>query len=136
MRFKRVSRERNYRRRDGKKKEQVKVYRTVVRPAMMYCLEMLAIGRRQEAELEAVELKMLKFSLRVTRIDRIRNEVVKETTQTRRLGEKTREARLKWFGHVQRRDRGYIGRRMLEMELPGRRQTGRPQRRFMGAVSS
>ena len=29
-----------------------KVYRTVVRPAMMYGLEMLAIGRRQEAELE------------------------------------------------------------------------------------
>ena len=31
----------------------------------------------------------------------------------------TREARLRWFGHVRRKDDGYIGRRMLRMELPG-----------------
>ena len=31
-------------------------------------------------------------------------------------------------------DRGYIGRRMLEMELPGKRQRGRPKRRYMDAV--
>jgi len=41
---------------------------------------------------------------------------------------------LRWFGHVQRRDSGYIGRRMLEMELPGRRKRGRPKRRSMDAV--
>ena len=29
--------------------------------------------------------------------------------------------RLRRFGHVQRRDSRYIGRRMLKMELPGRR---------------
>ena len=33
--------------------------------------------------------------------------------------EKTREARLMWFGHVRSKDDGYIGRRMLRMELPG-----------------
>ena len=38
------------------------------------------------------------------------------------------------FGHLQRRDSGYIGRRMLEMELPGRSCRGRPKRRFMDAV--
>ena len=35
------------------------------------------------------------------------------------------------YRHVQRRDKGDIGRRMLEMELPGRRQRGRPKRRLM-----
>ena len=40
-----------------------KVYRTVVKPAMMSGLETLAIGRRQEAELEVAEVKMLRFSL-------------------------------------------------------------------------
>ena len=34
------------------------------------------------------------------------------------------EARLREFGHVQRSDSGYIDRRMLEMELPGRRPRG------------
>ena len=32
--------------------------------------------------------------------------------------------RLRCFGDVQRRDRRYIGRRRLKMELPGRRQRG------------
>ncbi|KAK3565251.1 hypothetical protein QTP86_001670 [Hemibagrus guttatus] len=76
-----------------------KVYRTVVRPAMLYGLETVSLKKRQESELEVAELKML------------------------------REARLRWFGHVQRRESEYIGRRMLDMELPGRRQRGRPKRR-------
>ncbi|KAK3514303.1 hypothetical protein QTP70_013114 [Hemibagrus guttatus] len=76
-----------------------KVYRTVVRPAMLYGLETVSLRKRQESELEVAELKML------------------------------REARLRWFGHVQRRESEYIGRRMLDMELPDRRQRGRPKRR-------
>ncbi|CAI5636374.1 unnamed protein product [Oreochromis niloticus] len=30
------------------------------------------------------------------------------------------EARLRWFGHVQRREKGYIKSKMLTLELPGR----------------
>ena len=78
----------------------------VVRPAMMSGLEL--------------EVKILRFSLGVTRVDRIRNEVITGTTQTGRLGEKARESRLRWFGHVQRRDSEDIGRKMLEMEQNAR----------------
>ena len=35
---------------------------------------------------------------------------------------------------VLRKDDGYIGRRMLKMELPGKRKRGRPKRRFMDVV--
>ncbi|KAK3534886.1 hypothetical protein QTP70_000908, partial [Hemibagrus guttatus] len=105
-----------------------KVYRTVVRPAMLYGLETVSLRKRQESELEVAELKMLKFSLGVTRLDRIRNEYIRGTAHVGRLGDKVRETRLRWFGHVQRRESEYIGRRMLDMELPGRRQRGRPKR--------
>ncbi|KAK3548848.1 hypothetical protein QTP70_021035, partial [Hemibagrus guttatus] len=54
-----------------------KVYRTVVRPAMLYGLETVSLRKRQESELEVAELKMLKFSLGVTRLDRIRNEYIR-----------------------------------------------------------
>ena len=46
----------------------------------------------------------------------------------------TREARQMWFGHARRKYAGYIGRRMLRMELPGERTRGRPKRQFMDAV--
>ncbi|KAK3523817.1 hypothetical protein QTP70_010429 [Hemibagrus guttatus] len=71
-----------------------KVYRTVVRPAMLYGLETVSLRKRQESELEVAELKMLRFSLGVTRLDRIRNEYIRGTAHVGRLGEKVREARL------------------------------------------
>ncbi|KAK3561343.1 hypothetical protein QTP86_030648 [Hemibagrus guttatus] len=39
-----------------------KVYRTVVRPAMLYGLETVSLRKRQESELEVAELKMLRSS--------------------------------------------------------------------------
>ncbi|KAK3507185.1 hypothetical protein QTP70_009526 [Hemibagrus guttatus] len=85
-----------------------KVYRTVVRPAMLYGLETVSLRKRQESELEVAELKMLRFSLGVTRLDRIRNEYIRGTAHVGRLGDKVREARLRWFGHVQRRDNDIV----------------------------
>ncbi|KAK3552109.1 hypothetical protein QTP86_000648 [Hemibagrus guttatus] len=85
-----------------------KVYRTVVRPAMLYGLETVSLRKRQESELEVAELKMLRFSLGVTRLDRIRNEYIRGTAHVGRLGDKVREARLRWFGHVQRRENDVV----------------------------
>ena len=47
------------------------------------------------------------------------------------FGEKVRETRLRWFGHVQRSDSEYIWRSMTWLELPGRRPRGGPKRRFI-----
>ena len=80
------------------------------------------------------ELKMLRFSLGVTRMDKIRNEYIRGTAQVGRFGEKTREARLRWFGHVLRKDYGCIGGKMLRVELPVKRKRGSPKRRFMDAM--
>ena len=67
-------------------------------------------------------------------LDKITNEYIRGTAQVGRFGERRREARLRWFGHVRRKDDGYIGRRMLRKELPGKRKRGRPKRRFMDVV--
>ena len=47
---------------------------------------------------------------------------------------KIREGRVRWYGHVMRRDQDYIGRKMMEIELPGKRKRGRPKRRFLDVV--
>ncbi|KAI5625361.1 hypothetical protein C0J50_15068 [Silurus asotus] len=98
-------------------------------------VETVALSKRQEVELEVAELKMLRFSLGVTKMDRIRNKFYRGTAHAGLFEDKLGEARLRWFGHVQRRDMGYIGRRMLRMEPPGRSKKGRPKRRFMDVLS-
>ena len=76
----------------------VKVYKVAVRPAMLYGLETVTLTKRQETEMEVAELKKrLRFSLGATRMDKIRNEYIRGTAQVGKFGEKTREARLRWY---------------------------------------
>lgn len=58
---------------------------------------------------------------------------IRGAMHVRRFGNKAREAILRWFGHVRRRDDEHVGRRMLEMKLPSRRKGGRPKMRFVDA---
>ena len=50
------------------------------------------------------------------------------------FGDTVREARLRWFGRVQWRNRRYVSRRMLKVELPGKWQRGKPKGTFMDMV--
>ena len=111
-----------------------KVYSLVVRPAMVYGLETVAVTNKQVQEMEVAELKMLRFAMGVTRKDKIRNEYIRSTVKVERLRLKMREKGLRWYGHVMRRDQEYVGRKMMEMELPGKRKRGRPKRRFLDVV--
>ena len=111
-----------------------KVYSSVVRPAMVYGLETVVVTKKQVEKMEVAEMKMLRFAMRVTRKDKIRNEHIRSTVKIGRLGMKMRESRLRWYGHVMRRDQEYVGRKMMEMKLPGKRRRGRPKRRFLDVV--
>ena len=84
------------------------MYSSVVRPAMMYGLETVAITKKQVEEMEVAEIKMLRFATGVTRKDKKRNEHIKSTVKVERLGMKMREGRMRWYGHVMRRDQKYV----------------------------
>ena len=47
---------------------------------------------------------------------------------------KMREGRLRWYGHVIRRDQEYVGKRAVEMELPRKRKKGRPKKKFQDVL--
>ena len=97
---------------------------------MVYGLETVAVTKKQVEEMEVAEIKMLSFAMEMTRKDKIRNEYIRSTVKVERLGMKMREARLRWYGHVTRRDQEYVGRKMMEMEVLGKRKRGSPRRRF------
>ena len=78
---------------------------------------------------------MLRFAIGLTRKDKVINEIIMGTVKVERLGIKMREGRLRWYGNVRRRDQEYVGRKIMEMELPGKRKRGRPKRRFLDVVT-
>ena len=47
---------------------------------------------------------------------------------------KVKESRLKWY--VLRREEVYVGKRVMVMEVPGKRRRGRPKRRWLDSIRS
>ena len=54
-----------------------KVYRTVVRPALVNGAERWAFKKAQEMKLELAEMRMLRWMCGVTKLDKIRNERIR-----------------------------------------------------------
>ena len=65
-----------------------KVYKTVVRPAMMYGAETLAVTKAQEKKLDVAEMRMLRWMCGVTKLDRIRNERIRGTKKVGEISKK------------------------------------------------
>ena len=81
-----------------------KVYSSVIRPAMVYGLETVAVTKKQVEEMEVAEMKMLRFTMGVTRKDKIRNEHIKSTVKGRtvRNEDKGGKAEVVWTCHEER----------------------------------
>ena len=70
----------------------------------------------------------------VTKMDRIRNERIRGTTKVGEISKKVQESRLKWYGHVSRREDEYVWKRVMGMEVPGKRRRGRPKRVWLDSI--
>ena len=102
-----------------------KVYKTVVRPALLYGAETWATTRGQEARLEVKEVRMLRWMCGVTRRDHIQNEHIRRTTRVVQASRKITEQRLKWYGHVRRMKGEHTVRIKLDVDIPVKRRRGR-----------
>ena len=69
------------------------MYKSVVRPTMLYGMETVAVTERQVGKMEVAELKMVRWALKVTRKDNIRNKYVRGTAKIAKLGDKLRNAK-------------------------------------------
>jgi len=79
-----------------------KVYRTLIRPVLIYGSEAWTLRRREEERLVRTEMRMLRWILRLK--DRKRNDDIRRITGVACITDKVREARLRWYGHIQRRE--------------------------------
>ena len=116
-----------------------KVYKTAIKPAMVYGAECWAVRKKEERKLHTTEMRMLRWARGKTRLDHVRNVDIWKEACMYPMAEFLREKRLRWFGHVQRRDKDDAtrndladdGRRKVEswatkaeMARPGERRYG------------
>ena len=97
----------------------------MVIPALLYGAETWATKGGNEARLDVNKMRMLRWMCGVTRRDKIRNEHFRGTARVVQASKKITEKRLKWYGHVRRMKEEHIVRRMLDVEITGKRRRGR-----------
>jgi len=78
-----------------------------------------------------MEMRMLLWSLRLTRLDNAANVDVRNMLGVCPIQLKMREARLRWYGHVMRLEEDSVVRTALRIDPPGRRPRGRPKKRWL-----
>ncbi|VDP23804.1 unnamed protein product [Heligmosomoides polygyrus] len=73
---------------------------------------------------------MLRWTAGVTRMDRLRNDVIRQRFGIAPIADKMREARLRWHGHVLRGKEDSVRKIALKLEVVGKRSRGRPKQRW------
>ena len=115
-------------------KLKTKLYKTVVRPVMLYGAETWSTRVKEVRLLEKTEMRMLRWIMGVSLRDRIRSEDIRAKLGVVNITEKLKEMRLRWYGHVQRSER-YI-KTALDMPVTGTRSRGRQRMRWKDCVTT
>ena len=93
----------------------------------------MKVSERQK--LNVFEMRCLRSMAGVSRMDRVRNEVVRQRTGVEiELGTRVDMNVLRWFGHVERMENERLLKRVMNARVNGRGARGRPRLGWMDGV--
>ena len=80
------------------------------------------------AKLNSTEMDFWRRSARISRKDKIRNNIIKQKLKvTIYLLEDIKTKQLQWYAHVQRMEEGRLPKKVLKLRPSGRKKRGRPK---------
>jgi hypothetical protein len=117
----------------------LKIYKSLIRPTVTYRCEAWTLTNRDEQYLRIFEHRILRKIFGPVQNEdgfwRVRmnhelNDLIKNADIVRYLKSK----RMAWLGHVMRIEGERIPKRLLEWKLMGRRNRGRPKKRWIEGI--
>ena len=102
------------------------VYKACVHSMLTYGAETLAMKAGVFQRLRATERRMLRMICRVTLKDMVESTVIALIVGVDDLEEHLRQKRLRWFGHIARREEEVEIEKVFELKIEGQRKRGRP----------
>lgn len=117
----------------------LKVYRTVIRPAVLYGSELWVLSKNSAQKLEIWERKVLRRIYGGIKISdglwrRRTNKEVQELYEHPTITQTVRAQRARWLGHLARMEGTRNAKRALLGGDGGKKGRGRPKRRWLDAV--
>ena len=75
-------------------------------------------------------MKFFRHLLGITKLDKEKNQCIREKTEAQNIVKEIKQYQKKWLQHVQRMDRNSLPRQVLKYRPEGRRNIGRPKKRW------
>ena len=112
-----------------------RVYKACVRSAMVYGSETWALKKEDEGVLQRAERAMVRIMCGVRLLERRKSmELLSLLGIEDDILSTVMKSRLRWYGHVRRREPEDGIRKVLDVEVDGRRGKGRPQLSWLQCV--
>lgn len=111
------------------------VYAACVRSAMMYGSETWAVRNEHLLKFERTEKDMVRRMCGVRLSDEHRSEDLRKKMGLEGIVNVLRRRRLRWYGHVMRRDEDDWTKRAFHLKVDGRRPVGRPRKTWEQVIS-
>ena len=102
-----------------------RLYTTCVRSCLLYGSETWALTKENQRKLEYTENRMIRKMC--GRKDGVPVERMRREMGVMAIMDAIKLGRLRWFGHVKRREEGNWVRRCMDMEIEGKNPKGRPK---------
>ena len=106
------------------------IYTTCIRPAMLYGSETWPTKIEDIRKMQRSEMRMLRWMTGVSLSERKSNECVRSMVAIDDIGEVMWRNRLRWFGHVERRDELCWIKGIGTLQVDGDGVKGRPRKRW------
>jgi len=108
----------------------MKFYKVVARPSLLYGSETWVTTKIDMSRLEAAEMRFLRSVMGYTRLDKIRSEVIRKEREISGI----QDVRLKYkqnsINHLERMENTRPPKHALNYKPRGRRDRGRPRKRW------
>ena len=112
------------------KETKLRIYNITAKATLRFGSEAWVLKKREEQRLEAAQMKFLRHLLEITKLDKEKNQCVREKTGAQKIVKEIKQYQKKWLQHVQRMDRNRLPRQTLNYRPEGRRNIGRPKKRW------
>ena len=103
---------------------------------MVYSRETWALTVENQRRLERAERQMLRRICGVTLKERISSEELRQRLDVECVMDVVRRGRLRWYGHVMRKQDEDWVKKCISMEVAGKKPRGRPKLTWMDTVKS
>lgn len=112
----------------------MKIHNAITVPTITYAAENWTIGKKDEAKINAIEMKHLRRIAGKTKWDRIKNEDIRKITKQEPIMERINKKQLNWYGHIVRMKPDRIARKLMEAGNINKKRRGRPRRKWIDQI--